>query len=134
MDRGSPAGNVVGIGLDLVEVARLEQAEARWGKAFLDRVFTPREIADCGEGVYRAQRLAARFCAKEAVFKALGQGRPRLDWIEVEVVRAAGGQPGIVLSGRALARAKELGVDRVLVSLTHISILAMAEAVALGRP
>lgn len=123
---------VIGIGLDLVEVARVERAEARWGKAFLKRVFTPREIADCGDGAVRAQRLAARFCAKEAVFKALGRGRPALGWREVEVVKGESGQPRVALSGRALARARELGVSEVLVSLTHVTVLAMAEVVAVG--
>lgn len=125
---------VIGIGLDLVEVARIERAEARWGKAFLERVFTLREIAGCGDGAVRTQRLAARFCAKEAVFKTLGRGRPVLGWREVEVGKDESGQPRISLGGRALARARELGVSEVLVSLTHVGVLAMAEAVAVGHP
>ncbi len=121
---------VVGVGLDLVEVARIERAEARWGKTFLERVFTAREIADAGEGALRAQKLAARFAAKEAVFKALGRGRPALGWLEVEVVKNEAGQPRVALSGRARARAQELGAAEVLVSLTHVGVLAMAQAIA----
>ncbi len=123
---------VVGVGLDLVEVARMERAEARWGRSFLERVFTLREIADCGDGALRFQRLAARFCAKEAAFKALGRGRPALGWREVEIARDESGRPRVALSGRALARARELGISEVLISLTHVAVLAMAEAVAVG--
>jgi holo-[acyl-carrier protein] synthase len=129
---------IVGIGLDLVETARIERALDRWGQAFLGRLFTPGEVADSGLGRgRRAQRLAARLAAKEAVFKALGRGRPGqglpgLGWLEVEVVKAESGRPEIVLSGRALARAEELGVTRVLVSLTHIKDIAAAQVVCLG--
>jgi len=137
---------VLGIGLDLVEVDRIERAVARWGDSFLSRVFTPREIADCrmdrltrpgdpapvGRDGFRSEALATRFAAKEAVFKALGRGRPDLGWLDVEVLKDAAGKPGVVLSGRALALAGELGVTRVLVSLSHLPGLAAAQAVCLG--
>jgi holo-[acyl-carrier protein] synthase len=108
---------------------------ARWGDCFLSRVFTPREIADClvGRGGFRSEALAARFAAKEAVFKALGRGRPELGWHDAEVVSDAWGKPQVVLSGRALSLAAELGVVRVLVSLTHLRGLAGAQVVASGR-
>ena len=126
---------VLGIGLDLVEVVRIERAVARWGDCFLSRVFTPREIADCsvGRGGFRSEALAVRFAAKEAVFKALGRGRPELGWHDAEVVSDAWGKPQVVLSGRALSLAAELGVVRVLVSLTHLRGLAGAQVVASGR-
>jgi holo-[acyl-carrier protein] synthase len=134
---GIPLETTIGVGLDLVEVARIERAALRWGRAFLDRVFTPGEMADVGRG-RRAERLAARFAAKEAVFKALGRGRPGggqpgLGWREVEVIKAETGRPGIILSGRALARARELGVTRVLLSLTHTAELAAAQVICLGE-
>jgi holo-[acyl-carrier protein] synthase len=136
--RSNTLGQVVGIGLDIIETARIRRALDRWGQAFLDRLFTPAEVADAGLGRGRAQRLAARFAAKEGVFKALGRGRPGqglpgLGWLEVEVVKAESGRPEIVLSGRALARAEELGVTRVLVSLTHIKGIAAAQVICLGR-
>jgi holo-[acyl-carrier protein] synthase len=126
---------VLGIGLDLVEVARIERAVARWGDCFLSRVFTPREIADCSVGRvgFRSEALAARFAAKEAVFKALGRGRPELGWHDAEVVSDAWGKPQVVLSGRALSLAAELGVVHVLVSLSHLPGLAGAQVVASGR-
>jgi len=134
LDGETDMPEVLGIGLDLVEVARIERAVARWGDSFLSRVFTPREIADCsvGRGGFRSEALAARFAAKEAVFKALGRGRPELGWLDVEVLKDAAGKPGVVLSGRALALAGELGVARVLVSLSHLPGLAAAQAVCLG--
>lgn len=127
---------IIGLGLDLVEVSRIERAVNRWGQAFVDRIFTPTEVAEAvGGRRQRAQRLAARFAAKEAVFKALGRGRPAygqpgLGWLEVGVVAGEAGEPKIVLTGRALARARELGVTRVLVSLTHLDDVAAAQAVA----
>jgi holo-[acyl-carrier protein] synthase len=135
LDGGKDMPEVLGIGLDLVEVARIERAVARWGDCFLSRVFTPREIADClvGRGGFRSEALAARFAAKEAVFKALGRGRPELGWHDAEVVSDAWGKPQVVLSGRALSLAAELGVVRVLVSLTHLRGLAGAQVVASGR-
>jgi len=123
---------VVGVGVDLVEVARLQRAEARWGRVFLERVFTPRELADAGGGAARSQRLAVRFAAKEAVFKALGTGRPALGWRDVEIVRETSGRPRVVLSGRASALARQCGVTEVLVSLSHVGTLALAEAVAVS--
>ena len=147
LDGGKDMPEVLGIGLDLVEVARIERAVARWGDCFLSRVFTPREMADCrmdrstrpgdpapvGRGGFRSEALAARFAAKEAVFKALGRGRPELGWHDAEVVSDAWGKPQVVLSGRALSLAAELGVVRVLVSLTHLRGLAGAQVVASGR-
>jgi len=147
LDGGRDMSEVLGIGLDLVEVARIERAVARWGDCFLSRVFTPREIADCrmdrptrpgdaapvGRGGFRSEALAARFAAKEAVFKALGRGRPELGWHDAEVVSDARGRPEVVLSGRALSLAAELGVVHVLVSLSHLRGLAGAQVVASGR-
>lgn len=123
---------VVGVGLDLLEVERLERAAGRWGTAFLERVFSPRELAEAGGGRDHWMRLAARFCAKEAVFKALGAGRPHLGWRDVEIVRGPEGAPEAILGGRALERARALGVERVLVSLTHLRGLAGAQAVAVA--
>jgi len=147
LDGETDMPEVLGIGLDLVEVARIERAVARWGDCFLSRVFTPREMADCrmdrptrpgdpapvGRGGFRSEALAARFAAKEAVFKALGRGRPELRWHDAEVVADAWGKPQVVLSGRALSLAAELGVVRVLVSLTHLRGLAGAQVVVSGR-
>lgn len=125
---------LVGLGLDLIEVARIEQAESRWGRAFTERIFTPVESTEAGSGALRAQRLASRFAAKEAVFKSLGSGPPKLGWREVEIRRGPGGMPLVQLSGRAEDHARSLGVVRVLVTITHLEAVAGAGAVALGMP
>lgn len=117
---------VIGCGVDLVEIARLQRALQRPG--FLLRVFTPGEREFCqGARGLRVPSLAGRFAAKEAAFKALGQGWPRLAWQDVEIVRAAGEPPCLLLWGRARERARELGVGRALVSLAHNRCCAMAQ-------
>jgi holo-[acyl-carrier protein] synthase len=126
------SGSILGLGFDLVEVSRIERAVARWGEAFLTYVFTDREVKDCGAGRGRFQRLAVRFCAKEAVFKALGRGRPALGWLDVEVVRMPSGRPEVVLGGKALEFARLHGVASVLVTLSHTQELAAAQALCLA--
>ena len=125
------------IGVDIVEVQRIEQAVGRWGDRFLGRVFTQAEI-EYSAG--RAQSLAARFAAKEAVSKALGTGwAPQaaheagwVDWIEIEVVRHASGEPSLRLYGKALARAQLLGVAGWRLSLSHTHEHAVAMVLGWG--
>jgi holo-[acyl-carrier protein] synthase len=114
---------MTGVGLDLLEIERLERALERWPR-LADRLFTSDERAYAEERARPAQHLAVRFCAKEAVAKALGLGG--WSFRDVEVV-ATGAAPEIRLSGRVAARAAELGVTPV-VSLTHTDTLAGAVA------
>lgn len=103
------------IGVDIIEIKRIEQAIARWGDAFLRRIFTRRELER-----YRGktQSLAARFAAKEAVSKALGKPAG-ISWQHIEVLSGDNGQPLINLCGRAQERAGELGLDELSISLSH---------------
>jgi holo-[acyl-carrier protein] synthase len=116
---------VHGVGIDLLEISRLEQALAR-RPGLAERIFTDAERAYAAGRPRAGQHLAARFCAKEAVSKALAMEvfRPR----EIEVL-ATGGAPGVALHGAVAARAAELGVQ-VRVSLTHTQATAGAVAVA----
>ena len=124
--------DVYTIGIDIVEVYRIEQAVARWGDRFLRRVFTPAEIAYC-QG--RPSSLASRWAAKEAVSKALGTGwapqKPHdagwIDWTEIEVVRRPSGETSLDLHGKAEARAHQLGIVgwRLSMSHTHEHAVAM---------
>ena len=124
---------IVGIGVDLVEVARLARALARQGTRFERRVFTEAEIAACHERTDRDRALAARFAAKEACLKALGTGwSGGLGFSQIEVVRGVDGQPAIALHGKAAALAKDRGIVRVHVSLTHESTVAAAVVVLEG--
>jgi holo-[acyl-carrier protein] synthase len=118
---------IVGVGIDLIEIDRIERALERHPR-FAERCFTPAEAAYCLSRRYPPQHFAARFAAKEAIGKALGIGMTR--WQEAEVVRGRGAPTGI-LTGRCLRRAGDLGVVEVMLSLTHSR--GMAAAVAILR-
>jgi holo-[acyl-carrier protein] synthase len=121
---------VVGVGTDLIEIARIAQSVERFGERFLVRVFTPSEIAYCQRKKNAAESFAARFAAKEAGAKALGTGISRgVGWLELEVGREPGGRPLLQLSGRAAERAHEMGVRKVSLSLTHSRDVALAVVV-----
>jgi holo-[acyl-carrier protein] synthase len=113
---------IVGVGVDVVEVARLGRSLERT-PALMDRLFTPDEQA-----VDKLESLAARFAAKEAVAKVLGA--PGLAWVEAEVVRLENGAPTLVLHGDALTHAASMGITRWHVSLSHDGGFATAFVVA----
>jgi holo-[acyl-carrier protein] synthase len=116
-------------GIDLIEIARLQEAISRHGQRFLERVFTPEELAEAGENT---ASLAARFAAKEAVSKALGTGIGTVGWREIEVRRGQARQPELYLHGAAARLSAELGLTDWSISLSHNQTTAVAVAVALG--
>ena len=121
---------VIGIGTDVIEIARIAQSIDRFGDRFLDRVFTPREIAYCRRKKNAAESFAARFAAKEAGAKALGTGISQgVSWLELEVNRESGGRPTLQLTGRAAQRAGRLGIAGISLSLTHGKDIALAVVV-----
>jgi holo-[acyl-carrier protein] synthase len=121
--------SVLGVGLDLVEVARLAAAVERHGERFERRVCRPGEVRE-RTGAGRMQHLAGLFAAKEAVLKALGTGWAQgLGFRDVEVVGGPGGRPEVRLHDAAAARARELGVAAVHLSITHERGFAAAVAV-----
>lgn len=116
------------VGLDLVAVADVERALAEHGEHYLRRIFTPAEVASCtSDDQVDPQRLAARFAAKEAVFKVLQDSVP---WPLVEVVRDPDGSVGLELSGPARERAAAEGFTSLSLSLTHEAGFAAAVVVA----
>lgn len=118
---------IVGTGVDITEVARIRAALERFGSRFLGRVFTPAEVRYCTSKANPAERLAARFAAKEAGMKALGTGlRHGITWHDVEVVRQPGSRPVLRFSGRAAEFATRLGCNRTHLSLSHTAEQAMA--------
>jgi holo-[acyl-carrier protein] synthase len=122
---------VIGLGTDLIEIARIERSVERFGERFLERVYTPGEIAYCYAKKSFAESLAARFAAKEAGAKALGTGISRgVTWKEFEVRRRPGQRPDLHLSGRAAEIAAALGVRRLSLSLTHSREMSLAVVVA----
>lgn len=127
---------IVGTGIDMVEVSRIQESVDRFGERFLNRIFTPSEQAYCLRKRRSAESFAARFAAKEAGAKALGTGISHgVNWLEIEVIREAGGRPALRFLGRAAERAAALGAARIALSLTHTADLAMASVVLEdGRP
>ncbi len=125
---------VLGVGVDIVEVERIRRAVLRHGERFLERIFSEEERARCGARRDPAPCLAACFAAKEAASKALGTGMVDLSWKDLVLIAGAKGEPRLELRGGALSRAAELGVDRVLVSVSHTGGYAVAVAFALARP
>src|SRR5713226_1721997 len=137
--RGSYLGamaRIIGTGIDMIEVARIERAltRPRIGERFRQRVFTKGEIAYCeSRGRPRYQSYAARFAAKEATMKAMGTGWNRnVGWREIEVVRERGRAPGIVLHGKAAEFARRCNIANFHVSLSHTASTAIAHVIAEG--
>jgi holo-[acyl-carrier protein] synthase len=121
---------IVGSGVDLVEIARIQQSMERYGPRFLNRVYLAAEQAYCLRKRNSAESLAARFAAKEAGAKALGTGISHgVNWLEIEVIREPGGRPSIRLHGRAAEIAEQMGIAHIALSLTHTATLAMASVV-----
>lgn len=114
------------IGIDIVEIERIESAIERWGERFLNRVYTEAELELC-QG--RVQPLAAHFAAKEAVMKALGTGAQGVSWREIEILADAQGKPLVKLNGRAKNKATQLKLNQLCVSLSDTKQLAVAAAI-----
>lgn len=128
---GPVAGVVLGVGTDIVDVGRVRTVVGRT-PGVVTRVFTDAEVAWATQARDPAQRLAARFAAKEAVLKALGVGLGATPLTCIEVVRADSGAPSVVLHGTAAELAAARGVDAWHVSLTHTDTVAAATVVACG--
>jgi len=111
------------IGTDIVEIARIERAIARWGQSFLRRIYTDLELR-----LYHKKpaSLAARFAGKEAVVKALGTQNSGIGWREIEILSEPGGKPSVHLYGKAQSQASSLGLNRLTISLSHSREYAIA--------
>ena len=121
---------VIGVGTDLMEIARIAGSIDRYGERFLRRIFTPGEIEYCRRKKNAAESFAARFAAKEAAAKALGTGiSSGVSWLEIEVVRELSGRPTLRFHGRAAEIAARLGVAHASLSLTHTATLAQASVI-----
>jgi holo-[acyl-carrier protein] synthase len=120
---------VLRTGVDIVEIARLDQIKPAIRARFLKRVYTPVELAEVGGST---ASLAGRFAAKEAVSKALGSGIGMVHWQDIEIRRGARGEPLLNLYGAALQLANDSGLTTWSVSISHTQIYAVAMVVALG--
>jgi holo-[acyl-carrier protein] synthase len=125
---------IVGTGVDIAEVKRIQAAVSRFGERFLKRVFTPAELRYCMAKPNAAERLAARFAAKEAGMKAIGTGlRLGVTWQDVEVLRMPGQRPVLQFNGRAAEFAARLGCKRTHLSLSHTKEQAIAHVILEGE-
>ncbi|MCH7226562.1 holo-ACP synthase [Haloferula sp. A504] len=123
--------SVFGIGIDVVEIDRIERLLDKYGGRFAAKVFTETERDYCETATRPALHYAARFCAKEAVAKAFGTGiGADLGWLDMEVQRAASGAPRLLLSGAGKRFAESKGIVAVMISLTHAADYAAANALA----
>ena len=121
---------IMGLGVDLVEIDRVRSLLDRNSEAFRRRCFTEHEWEYASRFRDPSARLAARFAGKEAVMKSLGTGWRHLRWVDIEIT--GGGRPRVVLTGRAAERAEMLGVTDVLVTITHTRDQAVVMAVAVS--
>jgi holo-[acyl-carrier protein] synthase len=125
--------SVLGIGVDLVECARIQHSLDRFGQKFLNRVFTEGETEYSMSMKFPARHLAARFAGKEAVAKAFGTGIGKaMGWRNIDIQKKPSGEPFLVFSGPAQELAKQRGVTSALITLSHTDHHAMASVVLEG--
>lgn len=125
---------ILGIGIDLVENARIAQSLEKFGEHFLKRAFCEGEVAYCQRMRHPAPHYAARFAAKEAVSKAFGCGiGAELGMRDIEVVRAESGAPSIILHGGGQSLAERRGVRQIFLTLSHTEHYAVAQVLLAGE-
>lgn len=121
---------IVGMGIDLEEVERVQGVIERQGERFLKRIYTDSERAYCEQFKDKYERYAGRFAVKEAAMKALGTGWSRgVRWVDIEVVRFRGRRPTLTLKGEARKIADQLGVKNIAISITHTPKQAWAQVI-----
>jgi holo-[acyl-carrier protein] synthase len=121
---------IVGTGVDLAEVDRIRAAVTRYGRRFIERIYTPAEVAYVERKANRFERYAARFAAKEAGMKAIGTGwRRGVRWVDFEVVNLPSGKPTLRFHGQAARFAERLSVKTVALSITHTRETALAHVI-----
>ena len=114
------------VGVDIIEIARIQAVIDRWGQRFIERTYTRAELDYCRN---RVQELAVRFAGKEAVMKALGTGRKGVSWRDIEILPDRRKAPIVFLHRRARRRARRLGIKGLAISLSHSRDYAIASAV-----
>lgn len=123
----------MGLGTDIVEIVRIGEMIDRHGEAFLNRIYTPDEIRYCQKRKHCNEAFAGRWAAKEAVMKALGTGFIRgIGWQDIEILSEKSGKPYVNIRGGAGEFAKKIGVDRVLITISHCRAYATATAIGVG--
>jgi holo-[acyl-carrier protein] synthase len=125
---------IIGVGTELTECLRVARMIDRHGESFLCRIYTPEEIRFCQSRKQATQHFTGRWAAKEAVLKALGSGwRRGISWRDVEIRNHSGGRPVVAIRGGLRDVVQQLGVTKLLVSISHCRTHATAYALAIGR-
>jgi len=126
--------DIIGIGTDITECLRIARMIERHGELFITRVYTTEEIRYCQSRAQATQHFTGRWAAKEAVLKALGTGwRKGISWRDVEIRNEPGGKPVVAMRGGAKDVVGQLGIAKMLVSISHCRTHATAQAIAIGR-
>ena len=126
--------HVIGIGTDITECLRIARMIERHGELFVNRVYTPEEIRYCQNRKQATQHFTGRWAAKEAIMKALGTGWQRgIAWRDIEIRNEPGGQPVVGVRGGVKEVVEQLGVARILVTISHCRTYATATAIALAQ-
>lgn len=121
---------IVGIGVDIVEISRIKQAAKKWSDSFLKRIFTSKELAYASGKSIPYQHLAARFAAKEAVLKAIGDSTiHRIEWVNVEILNDEHGKPVVNLLGQAKKIMQDKNISDIIISMSHTRTYAVANAI-----
>lgn len=124
---------IFGIGIDVVEIERIEESIEKFGDKFLDRLFTPEERAYCDSQKRPHVNYAARFAVKEAIAKSFGTGIGKeLSWLDMTIIRAPSGEPSVVFCGAGKLFMEMNNIVQVKISLTHAKLYAAANALALS--
>ncbi len=124
---------IVGIGTDITETLRIARMIERHGEVFLNRVYTAHEISYCQRRKASTEHYAGRWCAKEAVLKTLGTGWSRgIRWRDIEIRNDLTGKPRVLLEGVAAELARQMGIDEILITISHCRTHATAHALAIG--
>lgn len=126
---------IVGLGTDIVEILRIGRMIERHGDHFLRKIYTDDEIAYCQRRREYLQHYAGRWAAKEAIMKVLGTGLAKhVSWKDIEVTSLPSGQPEVRLYGPCRDVARSLGIEKVLVTISHCREYATATAIGCGPP
>ena len=126
--------NVVGVGIDQIEVSRIRDSLEKHGDHFLKKIFSENEQSYCKDKADPAPCLAARFAAKEAVAKAFGTGFGKeFGWLDSEIIHGDAGEPILSFKPRATELLKSKGAEKALVSLTHLETVASAIVILVSR-
>ncbi len=126
---------IIGLGTDIVEIVRIGEMIDRHGESFLNRIYTEEEICYCQKRKHCNEAFAGRWAAKEAIMKVLGTGFVRgIGWQDIEVLAEKNGKPYVKMQGGAGEHARRIGIDEVLITISHCRTYATATAIGVASP